>query len=382
MSGLFNEEPTIVVRRQQLDVHAQAQAVAQEALPELGDSGQLIENLAVYGSPLLNAATELLGTLVTLPRQGEPRDLERFRQQVLDGIANFKRRGLYLDYHPSVIDRACFVLCAAFDEIILYTEWGQRARWENHSLLSKVFNQRNGGEVFFVLLEKACQQPAKLADFIELQYVLVMLGFKGRYRHVEPGALHDIKSDVYGILRHYREESPLPIPRTPELHTHTQPKKPLSMAKIITLSCVLLGGGYFASEYWYHTRSDALLSQFATLDLSDVDLAKTNKDLVYVSNEQDLGLLPLNDPKDLEVTTPSSVTVDWEILLAVFSESADVLKLSSNLSKSGYDTHSVETDSGIEVILDAGNNLNAIKKLKNELNVRYGLNATIRRAQQ
>ncbi|CZF78291.1 hypothetical protein GCE9029_00750 [Grimontia celer] len=380
MSGLFNEEPTIVVRRQ--PAQFQPSAPQQDVMPELGDSAQVIENLAVYGSPLLNAATELLGTLVSLPRQGEPRDLDRFRQQILDGISNFKRRGLYLDYHPSVIERSCFVLCAAFDEIILYTEWGQRARWENHSLLSKVFNQRNGGEVFFALLEKACQQPAKLTDFIELQYLLIMLGFQGRYRHVDPSALHDVKSDVYSILRHYREESRLPVPNTPQLKKYKQPKKPLSISKIVVWTAVLLGSGYFASEYWYHNRSAALLSQFSQLDLSDVNLAETNQDLVYVSTPEDLGLAPLVPDEPEVAETKTSSNVNWEILLAVFSQSSDVIKLSSELSKSGYDTYSIETDNGTELIMDAGTNLSAIKKLKNELNVRYGLNATIRRAQQ
>ncbi|MDD1783967.1 type IVB secretion system protein IcmH/DotU [Enterovibrio sp. ZSDZ35] len=381
MSGLFNEEPTIVIRRQQSELSS---SPAQDgSMPELGDSGLLIENLAVYGSPLLNAATELLGTLVTLPRQGEPRDLERFRQQVLDGIANFKRRGLYLDYHPSVIDRSCFVLCAAFDEIILYTEWGQRARWENHSLLSKIFNQRNGGEVFFALLEKACQQPAKLSDFIELQYILIMLGFKGRYRHADPSALHDVKSDVYSILRHYREESRLPVPTTPPLNKHKQPTKPLSISKIVSITALFLVVGYLASEYWYHNRSAVLLSQFSSLDLSDINLAATNQDLVYVSTPEDLGLTPLKPVNsEAESAAKTAINVDWEILLAVFSQSSDVIKLSNALSKSGYDTYSKETDNGIELIMDAGTNLSAIKKLKNELNVRYGLNATIRRAQQ
>ncbi|KXF83497.1 type IVB secretion system protein IcmH/DotU [Enterovibrio coralii] len=381
MSGLFNEEPTIVIRRQQTEF--EQTKTSDDAMPELGDSALLIENLAVYGSPLLNAATELLGTLVTLPRQGEPRDLERFRQQVLDGIANFKRRGLYLDYHPSIIDRSCFVLCAAFDEIILYTEWGQRARWENHSLLSKIFNQRNGGEVFFALLEKACQQPAKLADFIELQYILIMLGFKGRYRHADPSALHDVKSDVYSILRHYREESRLPVPTTPPLNKHKQPTKPLSITKILTITALFLAGGYVASEYWYHNRSAVLLSQFSSLDLSDVNLAATNQDLVYVSTPEDVGLEPLVPAQPEEdVTEKAPVNVDWEILLAVFSQSSDVIRLSNELNKSGYDTFSIETDHGIELVMDAGTNLSAIKKLKNELNVRYGLNATIRRAQQ
>ncbi len=50
----------------------------------------------------------------------------------------------------------------------------------------------------FVLLDKASQQPNKLVDFIELQYVLLALGFKGRFRHEDESQLHDITARAYG----------------------------------------------------------------------------------------------------------------------------------------------------------------------------------------
>lgn len=85
----------------------------------------MIDNLSVYNSSLLNSATELFAILVTLSRQGEPRDINRFRQRLLDEISVFRQRGAHLEYHPSIIEKSCFVLCAAFDEAILYTQWGK-----------------------------------------------------------------------------------------------------------------------------------------------------------------------------------------------------------------------------------------------------------------
>ncbi|EHU9455389.1 type IVB secretion system protein IcmH/DotU [Vibrio vulnificus] len=378
MGGLFNEEPTVQIRR----VTSTESAYKQHLLPPKADTSgteRLIEDLAIYGSPLLNAATELLGILVTIKRQGTPRDINRFRQKLLYAFDAFRLRGLHLDYHPSVIEKSCFVLCAAFDEAVLYTAWGERARWENHSLLSKVFSQRDGGEAFFVLLEKASQQPNKLADFIELQYVLLALGFKGRFRHEDESQLHDITARAYGLIRHYRSESPFPVPQTPTLIEGKRPWLMISMSKTLGLACFVLASGYGFTEYWYNSRVQPLLTQFSAIDMSDVNLKKSSSDLVYLSSDADLG----RQSESLEEETGMKgnvVTQQWEIILAVFSRASDALRLSTELKQAGYESFTRETEHGVELYLHAGDDLNTIRKLKNELNVRFGLNATIKRA--
>ncbi len=102
MAGLFNEEPTVRLQR---TASEQPQIRERREAPNVDTSGteRLIEGLTVYGSPLMNAATELLGILVTIRRQGAPRDINRFRQQLLGAIEAFRLRGLHLAYHPSVI---------------------------------------------------------------------------------------------------------------------------------------------------------------------------------------------------------------------------------------------------------------------------------------
>lgn len=343
---------------------------------------QLFEHMAVYGSPLLNAAKELIGILVTIRRQGAPKDINRFRQKLLDSIEAFRLQGLHLEYHPSVIEKSCFVLCAAFDEAVLYTSWGERARWENHSLLSTVFSQRNGGEAFFVLLEKASQQPKKLVDFIELQYLLLSLGFKGRYRHEDESRLLEITSQAYVLIRHYRIESEFQVPKTPSLIKGKQPWLMISMGKTLALAALVLAMGYGASEYWYNTRSQPILAQFTSIDMSGISLKKKTDELIYVSTDADLHD-SAQSHEDNAKNIPHRLVKDtrWEIVLAVFSKSGDAVRLSSELNKAGYDTYTREGADGVELYVNASNNLATVRKLKNELNVRFGLNATIRRAQ-
>ncbi len=110
MTSLFNEQETIAIRRSEPIRNARQEA--QVATLDLSGTEKLIEQLAIYDNPLLNAGSGLLALLVSLPRQGSPLDIDGFRQQLLDGIADFKRHGLFLDYHPSVIEKKvalCYV---------------------------------------------------------------------------------------------------------------------------------------------------------------------------------------------------------------------------------------------------------------------------------
>lgn len=380
VSGLFNEEPTVVVRRSHQDAPSTEKPLEKVYL-DLNGADKLLESLELYDSPLLNAATELLSVLVTISRQGMPRNIERFRLQILDGISTFRSKGLYLDYHPSVIDKSCFVLCAAFDEAVLYTKWGQAGRWENYSLLSKVFSQRNGGEAFFVLLDKATEQPNKLVDFLELQYVLLMLGFKGRYRHADENELNEIKAETYSVIRHFRNEKPLMTPLTPELEESTMPTRPLSLIKSILLVGVVLISAYAASEYWYFNRSEPFIAQLDVLNETDMDLTNSNRDLVFSSTDQDIGLVG-KEPNKSEKMEKVVAPIVWELVLGSFSKLTDAQSLSNTLKRSGYDTFTQSTDERIDVMLIAGNDLSEAKKLKNEINVRFSLSATLRRAQK
>ncbi|MCW8327880.1 type IVB secretion system protein IcmH/DotU [Photobacterium sp. SDRW27] len=380
MTSLFNEQETISIRRTESTRRVPNEEPAVSL--DLSGTEKLIENLAIYGNPLLNAASELLALLVSLPRQGSPLDIDGFRQQLLDGIADFKRRGLFLDYHPSVVEKSCFVLCAAFDETILYTGWGVKSRWENNSLLSKVFNQRNGGEVFFHLLDQARRQPSKLVDFLELQYVLIMLGFLGKYRHSERHKINELQSELYTIVRYYREESALLVPKTPELPDIQKPWCFLSTSKLLLISLSVILGSYLFSEYWYGNRSEPTLLAFSSLKMDGFIHTTQNEDLVYISTDEDLGLIDKAKEEQQVVDTATPSTIGWQVLLAEFSERADGERLAKDLKAAGYTVELNDVAGGTELIVPNQADITKAKLLKNELNVRFGLNASVRRNRQ
>nr|WP_284676540.1 type IVB secretion system protein IcmH/DotU [Vibrio sinus] len=339
----------------------------------------MINSLDIHSSPLLNAASELIGILVTLPRQGTSRNVSRFRQILLDGLTSFRTRGKHLDYHPNVIEKSCFVLCAALDEAILHTAWGEQARWENHSLLSSLFSQRNGGEAFFVVLENATQQPSKLLDFIELQYVLLQLGFKGKFRHEGDVPLHEISADAYTLIRKYRGDSSLPVPLKPEIIQRKQPRRILNIYRVLSLACCVALTGFILSEYWYANQVKPMIEATHALKSFDVNFVTPTK---MTSDEHK----STSTSKHTRTQNPISPTLlshlhiqKWQVIFGVFTSSGNIVHLTDSLKREGYTPLVRHVERGSEIYIAIESNVTDVKKLKGKFDEQFGLNVLVRK---
>ncbi|MET4695647.1 type IVB secretion system protein IcmH/DotU [Endozoicomonas lisbonensis] len=202
---------------------------------QCADTKDLLTHFSATSNQLINLSAELLAILTTLSQQKNSHNLPELHQYLLKCMSHLHNNGLRSDYSPRLMEKACYALCAAFDEEIMNTSWGQAAYWENHSLVAQLFKQRNAGEVFFILLEQARQNTRRMIDFIELLYVLLRLGFKGRYMNTDGHALAQLCSDLYEDICKYRGESPLP-----SLPVTTSPFRPLRQASTLRFLPVIL----------------------------------------------------------------------------------------------------------------------------------------------
>lgn len=132
---------------------------------------------------LISAGQPLLQALIMLAQGGTPPDLTLFRQQMLQGVSRFYRICTARQLHPSLTGKSAFVWCAALDEAVLSTSWGAESVWQEHTLTGAVFQNRRGGEAFFRYLHLAVHNPVPLRDFLELQFYLLSLGFRGGVPH-------------------------------------------------------------------------------------------------------------------------------------------------------------------------------------------------------
>lgn len=123
-----------------------------------------------------------------------------------------------------------------------------------------VFNSREGGEYFFDFLDSAYRKPDLLTDFLELQYYILSLGFKGKYLH-DNNRLANIYHSVYLKLN---MSVVVKIKKTSRKITLTRNKlypRNIFNYKLITTFLILL---FFImigiSEYGYYYLSQDVIS--------------------------------------------------------------------------------------------------------------------------
>lgn len=283
MANIFDEETTVEIRRSKTSAASDGNVSSDEVEHLISDlhtfeNFHLPFDITLYTNGLLKLADPILSVLLSIPKQSSPYDINYFRLQMLEMLREFKTKAVAFDYHPSVIEKSTYVLCAALDEEIAHTKWGKEGGWVNHSLLSSMFTQRNGGEIFFVLLDKACQQPKLLIDFIELVYILIMLGFKGKYSETDKNELYEIKSYVFSLIEHYhKRDDKQALPKNEENKKNFRPFIGIRF-RYIALNLIVLCLILFAiNQIMFVNSHESIHSEIQkTVDYSKSKVSGTN----------------------------------------------------------------------------------------------------------
>lgn len=178
-------------------------------------------------NPLVSAASELLLSIVRIRathretppfRSGVPfgqfpscDDIEQLRAGLEAEIRAFERRALAAsDIEQAQLIASRYVLCTAVDEAVSTSLAGENGEWSRQGLLSTFHNETWGGEKFFQILDRCMQQPARNLYILELMYLLLSLGFEGKFGIQERGsiALESLRDKIYRQIRLLRGEPP------------------------------------------------------------------------------------------------------------------------------------------------------------------------------
>jgi type VI secretion system protein ImpK len=137
-------------------------------------------------------------------------DVAGLRRTALDEIHQFEEQARVSRVPNEVVLAARYVLCAALDEAVLSTPWGNQSEWAQHPLLVALHREAWGGEKFFDMLDRTAKDPSKFIDLMELQYLALAFGFAGKYQVQERGQdkLLEIQQSLYRRIRELRGASP------------------------------------------------------------------------------------------------------------------------------------------------------------------------------
>lgn len=112
---------------------------------------------------------------------GEHLDYEQVRADVERTFGNSQTQALASGYSDDQYQVAKFAVVAYVDESFMSSGWDQRRQWRREPLQFTHYNSMNAGVEFFENLDNLSTVNPAERDIREVYYVILNLGFRGRY---------------------------------------------------------------------------------------------------------------------------------------------------------------------------------------------------------
>lgn len=177
--GLENDAGRTRIR----PVRRSAQPAAQATAP----AGAPVRTTRASANPLLNAYAALLGLAPELERATAPENPDILRTRLLDSLTQARDSAVSAGVPLSRADQGAWFVGALLDDIALNTPWGGNSGWPRMPLVVSMYGNVDAGERFFDLAEDLIRFPERDPHLLELVFLCLSLGFRGKYR-INPGA--------------------------------------------------------------------------------------------------------------------------------------------------------------------------------------------------
>ena len=89
------------------------------------------------------------------------------------------------------VEAGLFAVVAFLDETILSSTWPEKDAWASRPLQMERYDRFDAGEVFFNRLSDLLDHPGEHAEAIEVYYLCLTLGFRGRYQILQQEKLQE-----------------------------------------------------------------------------------------------------------------------------------------------------------------------------------------------
>jgi len=217
-------------------------------------------------NPLVDAAGRLLAWVADIHQTPTEADLMALRPEIEQEARALCKGTSRTRADPQTLKEASYCLCTAIDESLLNKDWGREgSQWRQRSLLAAIHGDAEGGEKFFEILRQRMADPTPNIDLLELLYVCLALGFKGRYNiHDNPrSSLEEVRRNLYEVIRNRRG------PLKPDLSPHWRSEAaarptlehPVPVWVIGAVAAVLLGIVFAAFQLFLAASSAPVMEQ-------------------------------------------------------------------------------------------------------------------------
>lgn len=131
---------------------------------------------------LVNSFAALLEFAPELENAQAPDDPEVLRTRLLEGLVRARDAAVAAGSPVERADAAAWVVAALLDDLALNTPWGGASAWPRQPLVVMLRGDVDAGTQFFARLEAMERHPNRDREMLELQYLCLALGFRGKYR--------------------------------------------------------------------------------------------------------------------------------------------------------------------------------------------------------
>lgn len=216
---------------------------------------------------LVNLAAPVFDLILRL-KAGIVQPSNTLRPQIAEMLRKFEERAERYRFNLKLVVQAKFALAAFVDETVLTNNFPLKEEWEKYPLQLEYFGEQMAGIKFFERLDNLIRQIQYTADAVEVYYMCLLLGYKGKYAVYMEHELVTVIQDTAKVLNSAGRLL------NPELSPHwlvqDQPEPPKKYpflpgwAKLLAASGLVLAvliylGMFVASSRFLNTALEKLL---------------------------------------------------------------------------------------------------------------------------
>lgn len=182
----------------------------------MSESRTIQNDLVRFAGPIFDLILRLRAGIVQPSNTLRPKFA-----QLLD---EFEKRAERYRINHKVVRVSKFALASFVDETVLTNNFPLKEEWEKYPLQLEYFGEQLAGNKFFEKLEAMLKQIKVTADAVEIYYVCMLLGFKGRYAVYEQDKLVSILQKTANAL--VKAGKIVPTELSPNWLANDQPEPP------------------------------------------------------------------------------------------------------------------------------------------------------------
>lgn len=145
-------------------------------------TGAPVHDVRANDNPLVASFASLLGLAPELERATQPENPDLLWARLLETLTVSRDAAVSKGVPLSRADQATWFVGALLDDIAINTPWGGGSAWPRRPLVAEMYGNVDSGERFYHLAEDLLRYPERDPELLELVFLCLSLGFRGKHR--------------------------------------------------------------------------------------------------------------------------------------------------------------------------------------------------------